>query len=214
MPTTSTGPKTVEHPNLTAALAAFQATVPSIKKGNTAKVPTKAGGSYSYSYADLADVTEVVLPLLAVQGLAFTTNPTFIDGHFVLVFELRFQGGDGTEKISGIYPLPMNALPQEIGSAITYARRYALCAVTGVAPGGDDDDAAAAQSAPVTKRAKAPANFPKLVADATTVEELLAIHSHAQEEGWLDSDTIAALGTRKQEIMADIADIKAKLSGD
>ena len=34
--------------------------------------------------------------------------------------------------------------PQSIGGAITYARRYALCAVLGLAPAEDDDDAAQA----------------------------------------------------------------------
>ena len=47
-----------DRPNLAAALAAFQAEAPTVSKGKTAKVPTKAGGSYSYTYANLADVVE------------------------------------------------------------------------------------------------------------------------------------------------------------
>jgi hypothetical protein len=42
-------------------------------------------------------------------------------------------------------PPPTRGTPQQIGSALTYARRYILCAVTGVAPGGEDDDGKAAQ---------------------------------------------------------------------
>jgi hypothetical protein len=40
--------------------------------------------------------------------------------------------------------------PQAIGSALTYARRYGLCALVGVAPGDVDDDAAAAMPAPAS----------------------------------------------------------------
>lgn len=212
MATTSTGPKTpvvVEHPNLTAALVAFQKQIPPIRKGNTAST-----GSYTYQYADLTDILEVAKDPMSENGLTFTARTTVADGQFLLVYELRHVSDLPGDRITGEWPLPMNVPPQRLGSELTYARRYTFCAVTGIAPGGDDDDSAAAQSAPVVKRAKAPANFPQLVADATTVEELLAIHSHAQEEGWLDSDTIAALGARKQAILADIADIKAKLSGD
>ena len=43
-------------------------------------------------------------------------------------------------RTCGLYPLPASGTPQQIGSAITYARRYCLCAVTGVAPDDDDDD--------------------------------------------------------------------------
>ena len=42
--------------NLAAALAAFQSEMPTVKKSHKASVPTKAGGSYSSTYADLADV--------------------------------------------------------------------------------------------------------------------------------------------------------------
>jgi ERF superfamily len=36
----------------------------------------------------------------------------------------------------------MGGSPQAMGAAITYARRYALCAATGLAPGGDENDRA------------------------------------------------------------------------
>lgn len=126
--------------NLTAALAAVQAELPSVGKDKTAKVETRTGGSYKYSYADLAAVTRAILPVLAKHGLAWATCPTKHDGAFVLRYELRHVSG---ESIEGWYPLPQNGTPQELGSALTYARRYCLCSVTGVAPESDDDDAAA-----------------------------------------------------------------------
>jgi len=129
--------------NLFAALAALQADLPRIGKGETAKVPGKDGKQgYTYKYADLADVSQAVLPRLAKHGLAFTSKPTLIDGQFVLVYKLTHISGETDE---GVYPLPSNGTPQAIGGAITYARRYSLCAVTGVAPDGDDDDAGAAE---------------------------------------------------------------------
>lgn len=125
---------------LALALAGFQADLPKIAKAQSATVPTKAGGSYSYSYADLSDVSERVLPLLAKQGLAFTALPTISGNLFVLRYQLLHDSG---EALGGEYPLgDPKASAQAIGSAITYARRYCLCAVTGVSP-DDDDDAAA-----------------------------------------------------------------------
>lgn len=127
---------------LAAALAAVQADLPEVRKAGTAKVPTKTGGSYSYTYADLAAVTRVILPRLGKVGLSWTTKPTIVGERFVLVYKLLHISGEFEE---GAYPLPDRGSPQEIGSAITYARRYALCSVTGVAP-DDDDDAATADA--------------------------------------------------------------------
>ena len=52
-------------PSLAEALVAFQASVPTIPKNRTAKIPTKNGGSYSYSYADLTDILEAIRQPLA-----------------------------------------------------------------------------------------------------------------------------------------------------
>jgi hypothetical protein len=131
---------------LAAALAKVQSALPEIHKDRTAKVETRGGGSYKYSYADLSAVTKAIMPILGANGLAWVTRPTLTtEGRFVLAYELRHTSG---EAVSGEYPLPANGSPQELGSAISYGRRYSLCCVTGVAPESDDDDAAAASAEP------------------------------------------------------------------
>ena len=124
---------------LAAALAAFQASLPAVHKGAIGQVP----GKRSYKYADLADLSATVLPLLAAQGLSWMTMPTYDDaGRFVLRYELLHTSG---ESRTGTYPLPTGTA-WEIGSALTYGRRYCLAAVTGVAADEDDDGQAAEQS--------------------------------------------------------------------
>jgi hypothetical protein len=126
--------------NLAAALAAFQRELPRVGKDNIATVKS-AKANYRYQYADLADVSAAVLPALGRQGLSWITVPTVQDGRFELHYELLHTSG---ESRVGVWPLPaISSSPQELGSAITYARRYTLCAVTGVSPDNDDDGAAA-----------------------------------------------------------------------
>jgi hypothetical protein len=140
---TTTTEDPLAHASVAEALAGFQAELPKVAKSNTADVRSDKG-SYSYRYADLAELSPLVLPVLARHGLSWSTRPTLVGEppRFVLTYTLAHVSGD---KIEGDYPLPAaGSTPQNLGSAITYARRYALCAVTGVAPGDDDDDAAAA----------------------------------------------------------------------
>jgi hypothetical protein len=142
----STGSIATAEPTtgLAAALAAVQAAIPSVHKDKVAVVEHKNGrGRHSYRFVDLADVTAAILPLLGRHGLCWITKPTMRDGRFLLEYKLKHSSG---EEECGEYPLPAGGTPQETGSAITYARRYCLCCVTGVAP-DDDDDAAAAENA-------------------------------------------------------------------
>jgi hypothetical protein len=123
---------------LAAALADLQGNLPRIVKDSAAIIQPKEGGkTFGYRYADLATVSELLLPELSKRGLSFICAPTLrADGKFVLEYLLQHATDD--EAIRGAYPLPTGR-PQEVGSAITYARRYALCAVTGAAPDEDDD---------------------------------------------------------------------------
>lgn len=140
-----------KHPNLVAALAAFHAEAPKVIKDATAKVTgeSKDGSrvSYSYGYADLATVTEALNPLLGKHGMAFTSKPTMTPQGFGLVYALKHEGGDVDE---GFWPLPdpTRVKPQDLGSWITYWRRYAFLSATNTFPSGEDDDGKQAQQSP------------------------------------------------------------------
>lgn len=128
-------------PNMAEALADLQTQLPHISKNNTANA-----GTYKYSYADLAEITRELMPVMGKLGLSFTSKPTRspVDGKPVLAYKLRHVSGESDD---GEWALPERGTPQEIGSAITYFRRYCLCAVTGLAPDNDDEDAVLAEAA-------------------------------------------------------------------
>jgi hypothetical protein len=133
--------KTAATGSLAEALVELQKELPTVPKGKTAKVKTKTGADFSYAYADLADVTAAVTPLLTKHGLSFTCLPRRCeDGVYELVGVLMHVGGD---SIDGALPI-RGGDPQAIGSAITYARRYLLGCLTGVVTDDDDDGAHAA----------------------------------------------------------------------
>ena len=135
-----------EHKNLAAALSAFQADLTAVKKGETADT-----GTYTYRYADLADVAREVYPLLGEHGLAFLCRADYVEDRFVLIGELLHVSG---ESKTAVFPLPFHdrITPQQIGSAITYGRRYHLGCLTGVVTEEDDDGKAASEVPPAPKK--------------------------------------------------------------
>lgn len=141
-----------ETKTLAAALAMVQAKLPVVTKGSTAKVKSKSGAEYSYSFANLADMAPVVYPLLGEVGLAFVCSPTLRGNSYVLVGRLEHTSG---QCRSGIFPLPRDTDPQTLGSALTYGRRYLLGCLTGVVTGDEDDDGGRASSAAKGQQARA-----------------------------------------------------------
>ena len=129
---------------LVAALARAQAKFTTVAKSHTAEVPTKTGGKYSYTYANLADTLEAVLPILAAEGIALLQPILMTEFGPVLSTQVR----KGSEIIESVFPLRVDGLqPQAVGSLITYSRRYCLTSLLAIAT--DDDDGQAAQDAPV-----------------------------------------------------------------
>src|SRR5258708_5073372 len=169
-------------PTLAAALAELQTRLPYIGKESEAVMPGKNGGRpWGYKYADLATISREVLPLLGELGLAFTARPTMSVRHegkdeCVVACKLLHVAG---EDLAGEYPLPQSGSPESIGSAITYARRYTLLAVTGAAPDEDDDDAQSAEQG-----ARAQRNMPPEVrADGSATEAEQSRMSRGSEPG-------------------------------
>lgn len=139
----------------TAALARFQAAIPHIGKDQTANT-----GTYSYSYADLSDITHVALTLLAQNGLAWSAKTMVAPAGFMLLSSLKHSDG-WSETCEWPLPDPAKASAQQVGSALTYARRYTFTALTGIAPGGEDDDAQAAAYRPAADRTPDPLTVAK-----------------------------------------------------
>ncbi|MCP4618995.1 MAG: ERF family protein, partial [Bradyrhizobium sp.] len=129
-----------ETGELAAALAAAQLAIKTPPKDKQVKTPR-----YTYRYADLPTIIDAIRQPLADAGLA-VSQTTVIDGaDLSLRTTLLHSSG---QWIQGSYPLPDLDSPQAMGSAMTYARRYCLCAILGIAADEDDDGQAAMDEAP------------------------------------------------------------------
>jgi hypothetical protein len=138
---------------LVAALAKAQPEFGAVVKSKTANVKHKdGGGSHSYKYATLDAVIDAVGPALSKVGIAFV-QPVQMQERGVLVRTILMLGEEWIAD-SGVF-MPGGSTPQASGSAITYARRYGLTALLGIAQ--EDDDGAAAQKEAERPRAKAKA---------------------------------------------------------
>jgi hypothetical protein len=103
-------------------------------------------GTYSYRYADLADILKVVQPRLAAHGLAVMQFQQPDNGGILIRTRLCHASGAYVDS-PGLW-MPAGGKPQDIGSSLTYGRRYDLCATLGIAPEDDDDGQRAQKSAP------------------------------------------------------------------
>lgn len=143
------------HASLAAALAGFQAERPRVIKDSI-------NSDFGNTYASLDAFEAAVLPVLARHGLAWTCLPKIgldnhVDGPAVmgLYVEYKLMHGASGEELCGRYPLGDGG-PQQIGSVLTYAKRYLLSAVTGVSA-DPDDDAVAAEARRQRAKGEAPA---------------------------------------------------------
>jgi hypothetical protein len=126
------------QPKLAGALLKLQDAAPTLTKDAEGQV-----GSRHYKYTPLDTIVEKIGPLLVDNGLVWTTRPSGSAEAPTLVYELIHA--ESGEAIAGEMPLMIGEQPtsQALGSAITYARRYALTAVLNLVADEDDDGAAA-----------------------------------------------------------------------
>lgn len=96
----------------------------------------KVNPHFKNKYADLTAVIDAVRKPLNDNGIAFTQMTENHGGAICLV--TRFLHSSG-QWMSGEYPLPANVSPQQLGSALTYAKRYSLAAMAGISSDEDDD---------------------------------------------------------------------------
>jgi len=121
-------------------LSAFQAACPVIKK--TKEVRGK-DGKIRYRYAPLDDIISQIGKILEEHGFSYTVQPKHNGDHMGAVCTLHHVDGHDESSEFNV-PIDKEAYmnePQKYASALTYAKRYAFCAVTGILTGEEDDDA-------------------------------------------------------------------------
>lgn len=118
---------------ISAALAKAQGQIEGASKG-------KVNPAFKSKYADLASIWDACREALSTNGLAVLQIPNETPDGMLLTTMVTHSSG---QWFRSSYPVrPVQATPQGLGSAITYARRYALMAMVGIAPEDDDGEAA------------------------------------------------------------------------
>ena len=125
--------------DLDKALAAAQAEFKPVNKSKTAKVRGEKNGrpyEYSYKYADLGDILSMALPLLSKNGVSFSQPLRRRDGKLVVV--TRLACGNEVLEDDGLL-IPEAVKPQELGTYLTYYRRYSASTALGISTDEDVD---------------------------------------------------------------------------
>ncbi len=122
---------------LAGALAKAQGEMPPLAKDATGQV-----GQQKTRYASLDAVIDVISPVFAANGIAIVQFPISAGPRVGVETIITHTSG---EWMSHEFMLPALETAQGFGSGLSYARRYALLAVSRIAP--EDDDGAAAMPA-------------------------------------------------------------------
>ena len=145
--------------------------MPEIEATEEAVIPGKEGKQgFRYSYANLTEILGKVRPILTEHGLALSqVVEPHSDGVGVTTV-IHHEGGH--HEAYGPLVIPARADARAIGSAITYARRYAIVATLSIATGeGDDDGEAAVKTEPTSRERPAmPPSDPHEAAWAKALE--------------------------------------------
>lgn len=109
---------------------------------------TANAGSRTYKYLNLATLLKNIKPIFEKHDIAFSQRVTFDgtgDGRQTLGTVETIIFDENEQQTVCEYPFFVTGDPQQVGSAITYARRYSLTTVLGIFPDKDDDGGYAKQ---------------------------------------------------------------------
>lgn len=153
--------KTSESINeLAAALAAAQGQFTNPTRDRAVHVNMKAGGSYDFKYATLAEIRNVIRKPLAENGLCIMHGLAVDEGGTICVTRLQHASGQWVEIWMPVL-VAEGANAQGWKSAVTYARRGNVVSLLDLADDDDDDGNAACgnEAAPVARQTR-PAQKP------------------------------------------------------
>jgi hypothetical protein len=161
------------------SIAALAAALSKAQADITGALKDSSNPFFKSKYADLASCWDACRKQLAANGLCVIQTTGMTDAGLVLITTLAHSSG---EWMRGVLPVAAkDSSPQAQGSGITYARRYALAAIVGLAQ--IDDDAEAAQARPFTNnpRGDLGKNVDAKARDALAQEFRAAFDLNAEE---------------------------------
>jgi len=202
---------TIAHKGLYSALAAAQSEMgKALKDTNNPHFKSK--------YADLASVCDACMPALSKHGIA-VLQPAFDDDTGRYVKTILVHGESGQTAECRVPLIVAKNDMQGYGSAVTYARRYGLMGMAGIAPEDDDGNAAAKSPPMVEPRKAAPPTIPNEAIDAAkgsilnaeSLDQLRDIFTGLPRDIQAHRDITNAKDLRKGELTTKPA---ADLAGD
>jgi hypothetical protein len=127
---------------LAAALAKAQGELVNPEKSLVATIKSGGAAEQTFRYAPLSSGLDIVRKTLGQQGIAVmqTTSTDPAAGVIMLTTMLAHASGEWIASDWPVCPIAETATPHRMGAALTYARRYALFTLVGIA-GEDDMDA-------------------------------------------------------------------------
>ncbi len=142
-------PAAAKPKTLAGALFAFQGEVSKVGKDSV-------NSHFSKTYASLEKIMEVVKPVLQKHGLVLSQMLDNVDGAAALRTIVMHPESD--QALEGVCPFPANLNAQQMGSAVTYFRRYGALAVLGIVTDADDDGNGASTATTAVHQTQAVAN--------------------------------------------------------
>lgn len=134
-------------------------------------VKDSANPFFKSSYADLASVWDAIRCPISANGLSIMQLPSADGPKVTITTILAHRSGQWIS--SDLTVTAKEDTPQAVGSAITYARRYALQSVAGVAPEDDDGNGATGRGHQPQQR-KAPVAVPQPAGRPTAAQSASA----------------------------------------
>lgn len=126
----------METDKIAASLARAQPKFKPLIKNKTARI-ISAKANYEYKYADLADVFISIREALGQEEIAVVQTTSLNDkGGYLLSTRLLHSSGQSIESVMLLDRWPD---PKLLGVEMSYLRRYALCALVGIASDDDTD---------------------------------------------------------------------------
>lgn len=185
---------------IAAALVKVQASLQAAKK-------TSVNPYHKSQYADLAEVWNACREPLGANGIAIVQFPGSdpMTGEVSVETMLIHTSGEFLSKAVSAHPKDL--LPQSVGSAVTYLRRYGLASAIGVIT--EDDDGEGAQPRQPEQAAPKPA-APRPVATPAAKTASANVSQFPSKEDLPDTKPAVALTTR-EECLAQIKRLAWKL---